>query len=170
MSRNESVRAARIRRNSRASKAKKKAISKAKRPPGYKRPQLLLHKITGPRGSGIRKKDCTICKEKKSLKEFGLWKKGDRGLTYTSGCISCLNSVRRLKPKKFKRKINYRDPAYREQQNRYAANNPDKFAEYRRRLLEKFPDYFKKKMREKRAKMKARTIAARERLNDKDGV
>jgi hypothetical protein len=154
---------------SRNVKRRKKARRKTKRPPGYKRPVLLLHKLQGAHGKKIRKKGCTQCKETKWLSDFYTSFKTGRGVSYSSECKICFSKRSAARIRRTRKKKNQGgDPAYQAYQRGYYHRNKEKFQEYRRQFRARNPDYFKnqkRKQRESLKKMNAETKAA---LTDKD--
>ncbi len=155
--------------DSRSKKRKKKARNKTKRPPNYRRPTLLLHSLRAAPGKRIRKKACTLCKEKKWLNEFYITFKPDRGSSYKSECKKCSIERSHKRNNQLKKRRNLGgDPIYQAYQRDYYKKNKEKFLEYRRLFLIRHPEYFKKKSRERYARLKQARLDAHEALNDKD--
>lgn len=154
----------------RSSKKKKKAHSKASRTPKNRRPTLLLRNIQNAPGKRIRKKSCTRCQEVKWLSEFYLSNKTGRGLSYKSECKDCFNRITTERKRALRKKIKNAggNPLYQEYQREYYKKNRDKFVEYRRKRNEKFPDYFKIKSKERRQRLRAQELKAKEALTDRD--
>lgn len=150
-------------------KRKKKAHHKAKRTSRNPRPTLLLHSIRSAPGKRMRKKVCTRCKENKWLTEFYINHKPGRGQSYKSECKRCGNERSRLRIARLRKKKNQGgDPDYQAYQREYYKKNRERFQEYRRKFLIRNPDYFKKKSRERHARLKQQRLDAKAALNDKD--
>lgn len=161
----------RVRCNARARKTKKKANSKAKRSPPRQRHSLLLHKIHGPSGSGIRRKYCSKCGISKWLKDFRISSRVGQGRVYRSECKVCRRAWEKknsLRVKKRKRKAHR--PALKVYLAEYYAANKPKYREYDKKARERDPDCNKKRSKKWQEKMKLKRILAQEALKDQDFV
>lgn len=102
-----------------------------------------LQKTQQRMGGKLRKKECTKCKETKSLRDYYLLK--DKGqYRYKSWCKACVCKYVRMARKKTTVKKK-RDPFYKEYQRMYYRTHREEFRRYRKEFLNRHPNYFRER-------------------------
>ncbi len=103
---------------------------------------------------------------------FNIDFKPGRGHSYRSECKTCQSMkgrYARLKKKKLKTK-RWLEPAQQQYQKEYYAKNKDKYVLNRQKIVARDPDYFRRKSRERKVRLKLEKQAAEGALLDKDCV